>query len=91
MGPGGFADAAIVYALTPDDLHELQIIRGSDVSPPVYQFWPVEWDLAEFVPLARRASLLRAAALLLLEVARLDRLSATGVAVAGPWSGELVQ
>lgn len=76
-GPSGVAGAALCFVLSPEEhQNHMVLIKGDSEAWPVLQaFWPVCWDLEQFQPMERRASLLRAAALLLLEVTRLDVLA----------------
>lgn len=71
----GFAGAAICYALRREDFETVVTEAGGEVYEPLLYFWPTEWDLDWFMPTNRRADLVCAAALLILEVSRLEFIS----------------
>lgn len=64
---GELAMAAACYALPPHMRHD----DPDDPSPPA--MWPIEWDEEWWKPRSRRRDLVRAAALLVAEIERLDR------------------
>lgn len=71
---GEIAQAASVYAM-PDDLRDmLSGERGRHTSiPPCPRWWP--WAASQWKPTTRRQELVKAAALILAEIDRLDRAS----------------
>lgn len=61
----GTADRAVM------DLHGLRGTPGK-----LQELWPISWDISWLKPVSRRRDLVKAAALIIAEIERLDRLEA---------------
>lgn len=74
------AKAASVYAATAsvNDIYRLAMdAHGLHGAPgKLLELWPLSWDISWLKPKSRRADLVKAAALILAEIERLDRLTA---------------
>lgn len=74
-GNGVMAQAAAAYALAdqPSIMIENPNPRERDVWIRAHQLWP--WDAKWWKPKGRRSNLVRAAALIVAEIERIDRLA----------------
>ncbi len=75
------AQAAACYALSGTPADEAVFIHGQ-WNDPRDLFWPYSWDRKWWKPTNRRRDLVKAGALILAEIERLDRLSAPSQEVA---------
>lgn len=73
----GCVGAALAYVLTPAYLSPCKLVDEADGNQwePFDCVWPLTWDSDLFTPSDRRSDLVRAAALLLAEVRRRDRVA----------------
>jgi hypothetical protein len=75
---GSLAGAAAAYALlsTVTDRADLAVLEQHGADGMTYEMkaaWPKSWDTSWFKPKGRRRDLVRAAALIVAEIERLDR------------------
>jgi hypothetical protein len=68
---GSIATAAAVYALHPFDWHLVVTERSKGRLLSLRDFWP--WDWSQFEPADERRNLVRAGALIVAEIERIDR------------------
>jgi hypothetical protein len=72
---GAMAEAAAAYAIGRPFVHPPIHVRGSVNQYIRADLWP--WDMAWWKPKSRRENLVRAGALIIAEIERLDRAAAT--------------
>lgn len=84
---GELARAAAVYALcAAGDAQDRDVMEahGYDgVGSIISKIWPAEWDTAWLKPKTRRLDLVRAAALIMADIERIDRAEGRGLGIEG--------